>query len=84
MLGSNQSVGEWLEPSPCPDFYTAAMPEPKLYSFCTHIGAACARKMVTFADLAEKLKVDVHQLMKECNGRWNRSAPRLADRGDAY
>jgi hypothetical protein len=37
------------------------MPEPKLYQFSTHIGAACAAQMRTFADLAEKLNMDVHQ-----------------------
>jgi ribosome-binding protein aMBF1 (putative translation factor) len=45
------------------------MPEPKLYAVCTHIGAACARKMRTFVDLAEKLKMDVTDLMKQCNGK---------------
>jgi hypothetical protein len=37
------------------------MPEPKLYSFSTHIGAACAKQFRTIGDLAEKLKMDVTQ-----------------------
>jgi len=45
------------------------MPEPKLYSFSTHIGAACARKMVSFSELADRLKMDVHQLMREVNAK---------------
>jgi transcriptional regulator with XRE-family HTH domain len=45
------------------------MPQPKLYSFTTHIGAACARKMVSFSELAERLKMDVHQLMREVNAK---------------
>jgi transcriptional regulator with XRE-family HTH domain len=44
------------------------MPEPKLYSFSTHIGAACAKQFRTFADLAEKLNMDVMDLMRQCNG----------------
>jgi hypothetical protein len=38
LFGSSHSKGEWLEPSFCLTFYTAAMPEPKLYAFSTHIG----------------------------------------------
>jgi hypothetical protein len=65
-LGSDLSwVGE-SEPSFLP-VYTAAMPEPKLYSFSTHVGAACAKQFRTFQDLAEKLKMDVHDLMRQCN-----------------
>jgi hypothetical protein len=45
------------------------MPEPKLYSFSTHIGAACARTMVSFSDLADRLKMDVHQSMREVNAK---------------
>jgi hypothetical protein len=45
------------------------MPEPKLYSFSTHIGAACARKMVPFFELADRLRMDVHQLMREVNAK---------------
>jgi ribosome-binding protein aMBF1 (putative translation factor) len=45
------------------------MPEPKLYQFSTHIGAACAKQMRTFADLAEKLKMDVTDLMRQCNAK---------------
>jgi hypothetical protein len=32
---------------------------PKLYPFSTFVGAACANQFRTFADLAEKLKMDV-------------------------
>jgi ribosome-binding protein aMBF1 (putative translation factor) len=49
--------------------YTFAMPEPKLYEFSTHIGSACARKMVTFQQLSEKLKLDVTDLMRQCNAK---------------
>ena len=45
------------------------MPEPKLYAFSTHIGSACAKQMRTFVDLEEKLKMDVHRLMRECNAK---------------
>jgi hypothetical protein len=47
----------------------AAMPEPKLYSFSTHIGAVCTRKMVSFVDLADRLKMDVTDLMRQCNAK---------------
>jgi hypothetical protein len=40
------------------------MPEPKLYAFSTHIGNACNKHSRTFADLAEKLKMDVVDLMR--------------------
>lgn len=43
------------------------MPD-KPYTFSTHIGAACARRMRTFSDLAEKLKMPVEDLMRQCNG----------------
>jgi ribosome-binding protein aMBF1 (putative translation factor) len=49
--------------------YTSAMPEPKLHSFSTTIGAACAKQMRTFVDLAEKLKMDVTDLMRHCNAK---------------
>ena len=39
------------------------------YTFSTHIGAACARQMRTFQDLAEKLKMPVEDLMRQCNGK---------------
>ena len=39
------------------------------YTFSTHIGAACPRQMRTFVDLAEKLKMDITVLMKQCNGK---------------
>jgi ribosome-binding protein aMBF1 (putative translation factor) len=45
------------------------MPEPKLYQFSTFIGAACNKKMRTFPDLAEKLKMDVVDLMRQCNAK---------------
>jgi hypothetical protein len=46
------------------------MPEPKLYpQFSTFIGAACAKQFRTFPDLAEKLKMDVTDLMRQCNGK---------------
>jgi ribosome-binding protein aMBF1 (putative translation factor) len=38
------------------------------YTFSTHIGATRARKGRTFVDLAEKLKMDVTNLMQQCNG----------------
>jgi ribosome-binding protein aMBF1 (putative translation factor) len=45
------------------------MPEPKLYQFPTQVGAACAKNFRTFADLAEKLKMDVTDLMRQCNAK---------------
>ena len=39
------------------------------YEFSTHIGAACAKQFRTFPDLAEKLKMDVEDLMRQCNGK---------------
>jgi ribosome-binding protein aMBF1 (putative translation factor) len=45
------------------------MPEPKLYQFSTHVGAACASQFRTFQDLAEKLKMDVTDLMRQCNAK---------------
>jgi hypothetical protein len=38
------------------------------YAFSVTIGEACNRKSRTFVDLAEKLKMDVADLMKQCNG----------------
>ena len=38
------------------------------YPFSVTIGENCARQMRTFHDLAEKLKMPVEQLMRECNG----------------
>ena len=43
------------------------MPEPKLYPFSTHIGAAAAKQFRTFRDLAEKLKMPVTDLMQQVN-----------------
>jgi hypothetical protein len=45
----------------------APMPPP--YTFSTHIGAAAARKMRNFHDLAAKLNMDVADLMEQCNAR---------------
>jgi hypothetical protein len=39
------------------------------YTFSTDIGAACARQFRTFAELAEKLKMDLTELMRQCNGK---------------
>jgi hypothetical protein len=36
------------------------------YQFSTHIGAACAKQFRTFAYLAEKLKMGVTELMRQC------------------
>jgi hypothetical protein len=49
--------------------YTAARPEPKLHSLSTHIGSACAKQFKTFADLSEKLNMDLTDLMRQCNGK---------------
>jgi hypothetical protein len=38
------------------------------YPFSVTIGSACNKQMRTFADLAEKLKMDVTDLMRQCNG----------------
>jgi ribosome-binding protein aMBF1 (putative translation factor) len=39
------------------------------YQFSTQIGSACARQFRTFQDLAEKLKMPVEDLMRQCNGK---------------
>ena len=39
------------------------------YQFSTQIRAACAKQLRTFSDLAEKLKMDVTDLMRQCNGK---------------
>jgi hypothetical protein len=39
------------------------------YAFSTHIGAARAKQFRMFASLAEKLKIDVTDLMRQCNGK---------------
>jgi hypothetical protein len=47
------------------------MPDTKYkppYQFSTHIGAACAKQFRTFADLPEKLKMPVEDLMRQANG----------------
>ena len=33
------------------------------------MSAACAKQLRTFQDLADKLKMDVHDLMQQCNAR---------------
>jgi hypothetical protein len=45
------------------------MPDPKPYQFSTYIGAACVRQFRTFHDLAEKLKMPVEDLVRQCNGK---------------
>jgi ribosome-binding protein aMBF1 (putative translation factor) len=45
------------------------MPEPKLYQFSVAVGSACAKQFKTFADLAEKLNMDVTDLMRQCNAK---------------
>jgi hypothetical protein len=48
-----------------------AMPDPKYkppYAFSVTIGETCNRKSRNFIDLAEKLKMDVTDLMRQCNG----------------
>lgn len=39
------------------------------YSFSVTIGETCNRKMRTFVDLAEKLRMPVEDLMRQCNGK---------------
>ena len=47
------------------------MPDPNPYrppyAFSVTIGETCTRKMRTFQDLADKLKMDVTDLMRQCN-----------------
>ena len=45
------------------------MPAGKPYPFSVTIGENCARQMRTFHDLAEKLKMPVEDLMRQCNGK---------------
>jgi ribosome-binding protein aMBF1 (putative translation factor) len=48
------------------------MPDDKYkpsYQFSTQIGSASARQFRSFQDLAEKLKMDVEDLMLQCNGK---------------
>jgi hypothetical protein len=49
------------------------------YQFCTHIGAACAKQFRTFADLAEKLKIPLEDLMRQCNGKARSSKALVKD-----
>ena len=66
-LGSDLS---WVgESEPFLPVYTAAMPEPKLYTLSTHIGAACTKQFRSLQDLADKLKMDVGDLMRQCSGK---------------
>jgi hypothetical protein len=39
------------------------------YAFSVTIGETCNRKSRTFVDLAAALKMDVIDLMKQCNGK---------------
>ena len=39
------------------------------YAFSVTIGENCARKMRTFVDVADKLKMPVEDLMRQCNGK---------------
>jgi hypothetical protein len=41
------------------------------YAFSTSIGTACNVKSRTFQDLADKLKMDVHDLMRQYNSGGN-------------
>jgi transcriptional regulator with XRE-family HTH domain len=48
------------------------MPDSKYkppYTFSVTIGEYCTRQMRTFQDLAEKLKMPVEDLMRQCNGK---------------
>jgi ribosome-binding protein aMBF1 (putative translation factor) len=48
------------------------MPDAKYkppYAFSVTIGEVCNRKSRTFVDLAEKLKMDATDLMRQCNGK---------------
>jgi hypothetical protein len=45
------------------------MAEAEAVRLLHHIGAACNKQMRTYADLAEKLKMDVTNLMRQCNGK---------------
>ena len=54
-----------------------AKPYKPPYPFSITIGAACARQMRTFQDLAEKLKMPVEDLMRHGNGMPRRPKPWL-------
>ena len=45
--------------------YTSAMPQSEPYQFSVAIGTAGCRQSRTFVDLAEKLKMDVVDLMRQ-------------------
>jgi hypothetical protein len=48
---------------------TAAMPQSPYIFSAIIIGAAYATQIPTFADLAEKLGMDVRDLMRQCNAK---------------
>ncbi len=58
----------------------------KPYTFSMHISAVCSAQMRTFADLADKLDMDVTDLMKECNGKSHRRKPwsKVCERNGHY
>jgi ribosome-binding protein aMBF1 (putative translation factor) len=39
------------------------------YAFSTTIGECLTRKMLSFYELAEKLKMPIEDLMRQCNGK---------------
>jgi len=45
------------------------MPQLWPYQFSNVISASCTRQSRSFDDLAEKLKMNVTDLMRECNGK---------------
>jgi sulfur carrier protein ThiS len=48
------------------------MPDSKykpLYDFSTHIGAACNTQSRTFADLVDKLRMPVEDVIRQVNGK---------------
>jgi hypothetical protein len=75
-FGLQSSLGDGLEPFLfAPTVILPTMPQPKLYQFSVTIGESCARQFITFQDLAAKLKMDVVQLMRECNAKVPPSRP---------
>jgi hypothetical protein len=49
--------------------YLPRVPAPKLYEFSTRIGASCAKQFISFQNLADNLKMDVQDLMRQCNAK---------------
>jgi transcriptional regulator with XRE-family HTH domain len=45
------------------------MPYKPPYAFSVTIGETCNRKMRTFIDLADALRMPVEDLMRQCNGK---------------